>query len=289
MKIAIIGKWWAGKTTISVLLIQALAKHKKIVAIDADSNKNLIDYLWFEKDENILELWDIKPEIFKISWVAGSEYDRKYYPKNDIWVFYTDENDSVFSKISYKNENIQLIELGSPREQRIWVTGMCPYNETIKVYLSNLVEKENEIIFIDFAAWSEVAGKWIIASVDHILIPLEPNSKNLDVAKDIYKTLKLIHFENIHFIANKIRTVEDIEYIKNYFENKIDFIWSIPFSKEVMKADISGNLHIDNFSDEIQKNYLDIKDKILLLSSDRKKALERVKKLDILKWDKKCH
>lgn len=55
MKIAIIGKWWAGKTTISVLLIQALAKHKKIVAIDADSNKNLIDYLWFEKDENILE------------------------------------------------------------------------------------------------------------------------------------------------------------------------------------------------------------------------------------------
>ena len=50
-----------------------------------------------------------------------------------------------------------------------------------------------------------------------------------------------------------------------------------------MKADISGNLHIDNFSDEIQKNYLDIKDKILLLSSDRKKALERVKKLDILK------
>lgn len=289
MKIAIIGKWWAGKTTISVLLIQALAKHKKIVAIDADSNKNLIDYLWFQKDKNILELWDIKSEIFKISWVAGSEYDRKYYPKNDIWVFYTDENDSIFSKISYKNENIQLIELWSPREQRIWVTGMCPYNETIKVYLSNLVEKENEIIFIDFAAWSEVAGKWIIASVDHILIPLEPNSKNLDVAKDIYKTLKLIHFENIHFIANKIRTVEDIEYIKNYFENDIDFIWSIPFSKEVMKTDISGNLNIDNFSDEIQKNYLDIKDKILLLSSDRKKALKRVKELDILKWDKKCH
>ncbi|MGE4443941.1 MAG: AAA family ATPase [Candidatus Altimarinota bacterium] len=289
MKIAIIGKGGAGKTTISVLLIQALAKHKKIVAIDADSNKNLIDYLGFEKDENILELGDIKPEIFKISGVAGSEYERKYYPKNDIGVFYTDGNDSVFSKISYKNENIQLIELGSPREQKIGVTGMCPYNETIKVYLSNLVEKENEIIFIDFAAGSEVAGKGIIASVDHILIPLEPNSKNLDVAKDIYKTLKLIHFENIHFIANKIRTPEDLEYIKNYFENKIDFIGSIPFSKEVMKADISGNLHIDNFSDEIQKNYLDIKDKILLLSSDRKKALERVKKLDILKGDKKCH
>jgi len=29
---------------------------------------------------------------------------------------------------------------------------MCPYNETIKIYLSNLIEKEDEIVFIDFAA-----------------------------------------------------------------------------------------------------------------------------------------
>lgn len=289
MKIAIIGKWWAGKTTISVLLIQALSKHKKVIAIDADSNKNLIDYLGFEKDENILELWDLKSDIFKKSWVAGSEYDRKYFPQNEVWVFSTSKEDEIFWKTHYQNNNISLIELGSPRETRIWVTGMCPYNETIKVYLSNLVEKEDEIVFIDFAAGSEVAGKWIIASVDHIFIPLEPNSKNLDVAKDIYKTLKMIHFENIYFIANKVRNDEDIEYIKNYFHNEIEIFHSLPFSKEVMKADISWNLSIDNFSDEIKNNYLELKDKIISLPTQREKALERVKQLDILKWDKKCH
>jgi len=45
MKIAIIGKGGAGKTTLSVLLIQALSQYKKVIALDADSNKNLIDYL----------------------------------------------------------------------------------------------------------------------------------------------------------------------------------------------------------------------------------------------------
>jgi len=29
---------------------------------------------------------------------------------------------------------------------------MCPYNETIKVYLANLVENDDEIVWIDFAA-----------------------------------------------------------------------------------------------------------------------------------------
>jgi|TARA_Y100001960_G_C14419425_1_gene702157 CO dehydrogenase nickel-insertion accessory protein CooC1 len=34
---------------------------------------------------------------------------------------------------------------------------MCPYNETIKVYLANLEEQKDEIVFVDFAAGSEVA------------------------------------------------------------------------------------------------------------------------------------
>ena len=48
MKIAIIWKWWAGKTMISVILINLLKKYKKIVAIDADANKNIIDYVFPE-------------------------------------------------------------------------------------------------------------------------------------------------------------------------------------------------------------------------------------------------
>jgi hypothetical protein len=36
---------------------------------------------------------------------------------------------------------------------------MCPYNETIKVYLSNFVDNKDEIVWCDFAAGSEAAGK----------------------------------------------------------------------------------------------------------------------------------
>lgn len=287
MKIAIIWKWWAWKTTLSVLLIQALLQHKKVLAIDCDANKNLIDYLWFEKNSQIKELWDLKKEIFEITGVAKSEYERKYFPKNEIWVF--DLQDSLTSQALYKNGNLSLIELGSPKEKRIWVTWMCPYNETIKVYLSNLNENPEDIVWCDFAAGSEAAGKWIITSVDHIIIPVEPNSKNLDVAKDIYKTLKHIEFENIIFIANKVTKDEDLKYIEEYFWEKISFLGIIPFSKEIMKADILWELSFENLSTELKNIFQDLAQNISSLEANRLKVLQRVKKLDILKWDTHCH
>lgn len=286
MKIAIIWKWWAWKTMISVVLINLLKKYKKIIAIDADSNKNLIDYLFPENEEEKLELWDLKAEIFKKANVANSEYDRKYFPKEWIWVFETDENDKIFKKVNYKKENINLIQLWEPRTTRVWVTWMCPYNETIKVFLSNLKEKEDEIVLVDFAAWSEVAWKWIVASFDNIIIPLEPNSKNLDVAKDIYKTLKIINFKNVFFILNKVKTEDDKKFIKDFFWEEINIIWEIPFSKEIMKMDIKRQINLEN--ETIKTSFENIVKNILQMKKDENK-LERLKNLDILKGDKKCH
>lgn len=289
MKLAIVWKWWAWKTTLSVFLTQLLAQHKNILAIDADSNKNLIDYLWFSDHEELAELWDLKPDIFKLAWSESSEYDRKYAPKNWKYVFATYPDDPIIQKVTYWEWNIRLIQLWSPRECRVWVTGMCPYNETIKVYLANLEEQKDEIVFVDFAAGSEVAWKWIVASMDNIIIPLEPNSKNLDVAKDIFKTLKLIDFKNVYFIANKVRNDEDLEYIKKYFWEDITFLWSIPFSKEIMKMDIKWNLNAELLPLDIKNNLDLIVKNILQLESNKHDVIKRLQQLDILKWDKKVH
>jgi len=290
MKIAIVWKWWAWKTTLSVCLIKMLSKYKKIIAIDADSNKNLIDYLWFDWEHEKFELWDLKNDIFAITWVAWSEYDRKYSPKNNNRVFKTNIYDDIYSKVAYSsNSNYDLIQLWEPRESRVWVTWMCPYNETIKVYLSNLNELENEIVWIDFAAWAESVNKWIISSVDNIIIPLEPNSKNLDVAKDIYKTLKLINFNNVFFIVNKCKSDSDIEYLKDYFWEDIDIIWKVQFSKEIMKMDIEWNINLSLMPKNIIEELDFISKKILNMKSDNESVFERLNYLDELKWEKKCH
>lgn len=289
MKISIIWKWWAWKTTLSVCMIKLLSKEKKIIAIDADSNKNLIDYLWFQENNDIYELWDLKKDIFLASWVSSDEYERKYFPKDWKWAFSTDLQDEILKKVIYSDWNTNLIQLWAPRVARVWVTWMCPYNETIKVYLANLVENADEIVWIDFATWSEVAWKWIIASIDNVIIPLEPNSKNLDVAKDIYKTLKFIDYKNVYFVLNKIRNKEDVDFIKKEFLDDINIIWVIPFSKEIMKMDITWNIDFDNMSSDLQKSFLDLKNNILNLKTDKNEVLSRLQKLDILKWNKKCH
>lgn len=286
MKIAMVWKWGSWKTFISVVLINLLSKYKKIIAIDADSNKNLIDYLFPDIVENMGELGDFKADIFEKAWSSNSEYTRKYAPKDDIWVFNTDKSDDIYKQIVYSKNNIDLIQLWEPKDARIWVTWMCPYNETIKVYMSNLIEKNNEIVFVDFAAWSEVAGKWIVASFDNILIPIEPNFKNLDVAKDIYKTLKLINFKNVYFILNKIRSDEDVDFIKNYFAEPINIIWQIPFSKDIMRMDIKRQIDLNQ---DFIKSFDSIVENILKFWSDKTEVLDRLKKLDKLKWDKKVH
>ncbi|NVP17489.1 AAA family ATPase [Candidatus Gracilibacteria bacterium] len=289
MKIAIIGKGGAGKTTLSVCMIKLLSKEKKVIAIDADSNKNLIDYLGFQENNDIYELGDLKKDIFLASGVSSDEYERKYFPKDGKGAFSTDLQDEILKKVIYSDGNTNLIQLGAPRVARVGVTGMCPYNETIKVYLANLVENDDEIVWIDFAAGSEVAGKGIIASIDNVIIPLEPNSKNLDVAKDIYKTLKFIDYKNVYFVLNKIRNKEDVDFIKKEFLDDINIIGVIPFSKEIMKMDITGNIDFDNMSSDLQKSFLDLKNNILNLKTDKNEVLSRLQKLDILKGDKKCH
>lgn len=286
MKLALIWKWWAGKTMICVVLINLLQKYKKVIAIDADSNKNLIDYIFNDKIEEKSELWELREEIFKKSEVSKSSYEKTYFPKNWIWVFELNQNDKVFQKTAYQKENISLIQLWEPKEKRVWVTWMCPYNETMKVFLSNLKDNDKEIVLVDFAAWSEASTKWIIASFDNLIIPLEPNLKNIDVTKDIFKTLKLINFKNVFFILNKVRSEKDIEFIKSEFWQDIQIIWIIPFSKELMKMDIKKEIDLENKI--IKNNFSPIIENILKMWIDKEK-LERLKNLDDLKLWKKCH
>jgi len=244
-----IGKGGAGKTTLSVLLIQALSQYKKVIALDGDSNKNLIDYLGGD-DAGKKELGDLKADIFRSAFIASDEYERKYCPQRGK-VFTTNPDDEIFSQTAIDAWNITLLQLWSPRAARIGVTGMCPYNETLKVYLSHLQEKSDEIVWIDGAAGSENAGKGTIASVDHVIVPLEPNTKNLDVAREIYETLQSMEMENVHFLANKVRTQDDIDMIQNSFWG-IEIAWIVPFSEEILHADARGELQFSRLSSDLQ-------------------------------------
>jgi CO dehydrogenase nickel-insertion accessory protein CooC1 len=101
--------------------------------------------------------------------------------------------------------------------------------------------------------------------------------------------LKLIDFKNVYFIANKVRNDTDLDYIQKYFWENINFLWSIPFSKDIMKMDIKWNLDSDKLPEAIQNNLDLIVNNILNLKVNKNEVIERLNCLDILKWDKKVH
>ncbi len=69
--IAVAGKGGVGKTTLTGMLIQYLAKQKKgpILAVDADANSNLNEVLGVEVD---MTLGDIREEIAKAEMASES-------------------------------------------------------------------------------------------------------------------------------------------------------------------------------------------------------------------------
>jgi hypothetical protein len=80
-----------------------------------------------------------------------------------------------------------------------------------------------------------------------------------------------------------------LEYIKKYFWEDISFLWSIPFSKEIMKMDIKWNLNSELLPIDIKNNLDLIVKNILQLESNKHDVIKRLQQLDILKWDKKVH
>ena len=100
---------------------------------------------------------------------------------------------------------------------------MCPYNETMKVFLSNLKDNDKEIVLVDFAAWSEASTKWIIASFDNLIIPLEPNLK-MDIKKEIDLENKIIKNNFSPIIENILKMwidKEKLERLKNLDDLKL--------------------------------------------------------------------
>ena len=96
MKIWFAWKWWAWKTTLSSLIIKKLSEKYKILALDLDSNVNLVSSLWLKNTKNMKYFWPKKDEIMAYTWSTQMDdwENRIFLPKETDW-FYNLENKHV--------------------------------------------------------------------------------------------------------------------------------------------------------------------------------------------------
>ncbi len=230
MKLAVSGKGGVGKTTFSALLIRALADMgKKVLAIDADPDANLAQALGVDSGMEITPISEMKAVIeerteAKVG-TMGSFF--KLNPKVD----------DLPEKLSIKIDGVKLMVLGGVK------TGgggcICPESTLLKSLVRHIVLARDEAIVLDMEAGLEHLGRGTAMAVDRLLVVVEPGRRSLETAQHIRKLAGDIGLKKLSFVGNKIRSESDESFLKENLPG-FDFIGFIPFTTEIIEADLEG-------------------------------------------------
>ncbi len=200
MKIAISGKGGVGKTTISAFLIKALdGMGRKVLAIDADPSPHLARVLGFENASGIRPIAEMQELLQERSERNGPFY--KLNPKVD----------DLPEKFMQQKGNIRLMVVGAIQQGGAGCA--CADNAVLRSLLNMLLLSPDEDIVLDMEAGVEHLGRGTIATVDHLLVVVQPYRGSLETAKKIQKLAEDLGLNHLEFVANNVSDEEDLQFI----------------------------------------------------------------------------
>ncbi len=222
MKIAIIGKGGSGKSSISWLLASYFSKNKKVLAIDADYNMDLMHNLK-APEEKITFLKSAEKDIYQIFNLPIEENALKITEKFKEEIFTLEPADSFTQKYSYEiNKNLKLMVLGDHDYETMY-SGRCShaYAKSIKFYLPYLKLGENQISIIDSVAGTDMLNYGLYLGVDAIFCVVEDTKNSIMVMES---SRKIADEYNIPFYAllNKtngddLKNIDEIQFVAKFY------------------------------------------------------------------------
>ena len=225
MKIAVSGKGGVGKTTITAFLIQVLAdKGRQVLAIDADPSPHLARALGFPEAKKIRPIVEMRDLIQERSERSGSFY--RLNPKVS----------DLPGRFMVQKGNIKLMVLGAIQQGGAGCA--CAENAVLRALLNTLLLSPNEDIVLDMEAGVEHLGRGTIASVDHLLIVIQPYRGSLETANKIQTLGRDLKIDHLEVIANQVQGHRDLDYIEEYL--KVKPIGIFFASDEVREAERAG-------------------------------------------------
>jgi CO dehydrogenase maturation factor len=175
--IAVSGKGGVGKSTTAALLIKALQEkgNGAVLAVDADPNSTLADYLGLEVEQNIgavrekiiTDISEIPPGMTKERWI-----------------------NFCVQECIVESTGIDLVEMGRPEGPGCY----CYINNLLRDYEQS-VHKNYRYILIDNEAGMEHLSRRTTQTIDYLLIISDMSIPGLKAAKrirDISRDLKLV-------------------------------------------------------------------------------------------------
>ena len=201
MKIAVSGKGGVGKTTVAAFLVKALGdRGRRVLAIDADPSPHLAMALDFPRAEEICPIAEMQGLIQE-----RSERDGPFYRLNPR------VNDLPERFIREKG-NIKLMVLGAIQQGGAGCA--CAENAVLRTLLNTLLLSRDEDMVIDMEAGVEHLGRGTVASVDCLLVVIQPYRGSLETANKILALGRDLKMKHLKIVANQVHGREDLDYIQ---------------------------------------------------------------------------
>ncbi len=240
LKVAIGGKGGVGKTTITALLARCLAADtsNKVIAIDADPVANLAAGLGIDETEPITPIAELRELIAERT---GAE-------PGTMGGFFTlnPKVDDIPDRFSKERDGVKLLVMGTVQSGGSGC--ICPESTILKALMTHLVLFREDIVVMDMEAGVEHLGRATSASVDALVIVVNPGARSRNAAEKIRKLGKDIGIKRIVVLANRVNDEQDEELIRSSMPD-FEIIGFIPEATEIVSADRLGKRPYENIAD----------------------------------------
>lgn len=240
LKIAIGGKGGVGKTTVAALLARALAVDpaNKVIAIDADPVANLAAALGIEGGEPITPIAELRELIAERT---GAE-------PGTMGGFFTlnPKVDDIPDRFSRERDGVKLLVMGTVKSGGSGC--ICPESTILKALMTHLVLFRDDVVIMDMEAGVEHLGRATSASVDALVIVVNPGARSRAAAETIRRLGHDIGIKRILVLGNRVRDPEDEALIREALPD-YQIIGFLPENDEIVQADRQGRRPFDQIAE----------------------------------------
>ena len=234
MKLAISGKGGVGKTLLSALLAQGLARAGyAVTAIDADPDANLGLILGMPDYDKITPIAEMT-ELIAERTETGAGQPGSYFKMSP-------RVDDIPSRFAAQKDGVRLLVMGRPRPGGAGC--YCPENAVLAALIAHLLLSPGEVIVMDMAAGIEHLNRGTARAVDMLIVVVEPSRASIETAQRITSLAGNLGLNNVALVGNKVRTPDEQNFIRAACPNNI--LGFLPYDESLTQAELAGRSKLD--------------------------------------------